>query len=43
MELLVAIISAMLAYFLLKLDGLEKKIDLIEHHILQIYKRRDDT
>jgi len=43
MELLVAIISAMLAYFLLKLDSLEKKIDLIEHHILQIYKRRDDT
>jgi hypothetical protein len=42
MELLIAIISAMLGYFLLKLDGLEKKIDLIENHILRYFPPRDE-
>lgn len=42
-ELLIAIISAMLGYFLLKLDALEKKIDLIENYLIKIMAKREDT
>jgi hypothetical protein len=43
-ELLIGILTAMLAYFLMRLDNLEKKIDLIENHLIEIMaKRSDDT
>lgn len=42
MELLIGILTAMLAYFLMRLDSLEKKIDTIENHLIKIMAKRND-
>jgi len=42
-ELLIAIIAAMLGYFLTRLDSIEKKLDLVENQIIRYFaKRKND-
>lgn len=41
-ELLIGLLTAMLAYFLMRLDSLEKKIDVIENHLIKIMAKRSD-
>ena len=35
-----AVLSAMLAYFLLRLDAIEKKVDIVENHIIRYMAKR---
>jgi len=41
-EILVVLLSAMLGYFFMRMDAIEKKLDKVENMILSLPKRSSD-